>query len=83
MAVLVLALVLIGLKLAALGPFAGLSWWWIGGALGVVFVYWEIIDPMFSISKKRAMRQMERRRVDRAEQARGKLGLPGSRRPPR
>ena len=72
---LLIALVLLGLKLAALGPFATLSWWWIGIPLGAAFVWWEIIDPMFAVSQRRAVREMEQRRTERAEQLRAKLGM--------
>lgn len=73
--ILVIAVLLIGLKLGAIGPFAGLSWWWICGALAAVFIYWEILDPMFAISQKRAMRAMDDKRDERARKAREKLGI--------
>ncbi len=77
---LIVAIVLLGLKFAALGPFASLSWWWIAGALGVVFIYWELIDPWLAISKKRAVREMELRREERVERGRAHLGLGRGRR---
>lgn len=73
--VLIVAIVLLGLKLGGVGPFATLSWWWIAVPLGVVFLWWEIIDPMFAVSKKRAMRQMETRKQERNERSRKFLGM--------
>ncbi|MDE1952813.1 MAG: TIGR04438 family Trp-rich protein [Betaproteobacteria bacterium] len=73
--VLVVAIVLLGLKFAAIGPFATLSWWWIAIPLAVVFVWWEIIDPMFAVSQKRAMREMGERKKERNEKARKALGM--------
>ena len=72
---LVIAVVLLGLKLGGIGPFAGVSWWWIGLLLGGAFVWWEVVDPMFAVSQRRAMRQMDERRVARAERQRARLGL--------
>ena len=73
--ILIVAVVLLGLKLGAIGPFATLSWWWIGVPLGVVFLWWEIFDPMFAVSKKRAMREMDARKKGRNERARKFLGM--------
>jgi small Trp-rich protein len=72
---LLVAIVLLGLKLAELGPFADLSWWWIALLLGLAFVWWEVIDPMFALSQKRAMKQMDQRREARADRARKSLGM--------
>ncbi len=72
---LIVAIVLLGLKFAAVGPFATLSWWWIAGALGVVFVYWELIDPWLAISQRRAVREMDARRAERVERERARLGM--------
>lgn len=76
---LIVAIVLLGLKFAAVGPFATLSWWWIAGALGLVFIYWELIDPWLDISKRRAVREMDARRAERVERERARLGLGGRR----
>ncbi len=73
--VLIVAIVLLGLKLAGIGPFATLSWWWIGVPLAIAFLWWEIVDPMFAISKKRAMREMDARKQERNERSRKFLGM--------
>ncbi len=73
--ILLVAVVLLGLKLEAVGPFATLSWWWIFIPLGVLFLWWEIIDPMFGVSQRRAMRKLEQRQGERAQRARHRLGL--------
>lgn len=73
--ILLVAILLLALKLGAVGPFATVSWWWIGVPLGVVFLWWEIIDPMFGISQRRAMRKLGQRRTERATRARRNLGM--------
>ncbi len=72
---LIVAVVLLGLKLGAIGPFATLSWWWIGVLLGLAFLWWEIIDPWLGLSQKRAVRDMAARRAARVDREREKLGL--------
>ena len=72
---LIVAVVLLGLKLGAIGPFATLSWWWIGVPLGLAFLWWEIIDPWLGLSQKRAVRDMAARRATRVDREREKLGL--------
>lgn len=73
--ILLVAIVLLGLKLGAVGPFATLSWWWIGVPLGLVFVWWEVIDPMFGVSQRRAMGKIETRKAERVTRARRFLGM--------
>ena len=73
--ILLVAILLLGLKLGAVGPFATLSWWWIGIPLGLAFLWWEIIDPMFGVSQRRAMEKVEERKADRNARARRNLGL--------
>ena len=69
------AVVLLGLKLGAIGPFATLSWWWISIPLGLAFLWWEIVDPWLGLSQKRAVREMDERRTARVDREREKLGL--------
>lgn len=75
-----LGVVFIVLKLMGVMPVAAWSWWWVLLPLALAFVWWEIIDPMFGISKKRAMTQMENRQKARREKYRQSLGLSGGRR---
>jgi small Trp-rich protein len=73
--ILLVAIVLLGLKLGAVGPFATLSWWWIAIPLGLAFLWWEIIDPKFGVSQRRAMAKVEERKAERNARARRNLGL--------
>ncbi len=81
--ILIVAILLLGLKLGGIGPFATLSWWWIFVPLGVLFAWWEVIDPMLGVSQRRAMSRIEKRKTERSERARRNLGMrapPGDRR---
>lgn len=71
---------LLGLALALLkyfevGVVAGWSWWVVLGPFALAFVYWELIDPMFGITKKRASREIDERKKDRIDKLR-KANLP-------
>lgn len=53
------------LRYFEVGPFAELSWWWIGGLLGVAFIWFEFIERMFGLDKRKAHEQLEKARKDR------------------
>jgi small Trp-rich protein len=70
---LVLGLLFMALKYLEVGFIAGVTWWWVLAPLGVAFVYWELVDPFFGISKKRAVRQMDERKQARINKQREAL----------
>ena len=59
--------VLVLLKLFEVGPFATLSWWWVMLPLAVAFVFFEVIEPMFSLDKKKEHNENELYRKRRLE----------------
>jgi small Trp-rich protein len=63
------------LKWTDTGPFATWSWWWVALPVVLAVVWWEVLDPLFSISKKRESRKMEQRKVDRHLKMQKDLGL--------
>lgn len=75
MAFLVIGIILLVLKILGVGFAATLSWWWVLLPFALAFVWWEIIDPMFGLSQKRAMRRMDERAQARREKYRESLGL--------
>lgn len=55
------------LRFLEIGPFAELSWWWIGALFVVAFLWFEYIEKMFGLDKRRAHDQSDetrRKRVD-------------------
>jgi small Trp-rich protein len=48
-----------------IGPFANLSWWWIAGLFGVAFVWFEYIEKMLGLDKRKAHDETERARKAR------------------
>lgn len=75
-----LGLALLALKLLGVAPVAAWSWWWILSPFALAFVWWEIVDPMFSISRKRAMAEMAQRQSERRDKYRRSLGIGVTRR---
>ena len=47
-------LVFLLLKVFEVGPFATLSWWWIALPFGLAFFYFEVLERMLSLDKKKA-----------------------------
>lgn len=48
--------------------FAELSWWWIVGLAVFAFVYFEFLEPMLGLDKRKAHNEDERRRKARVKQ---------------
>ncbi len=64
-----LAVILIGLKVAEIGPLADLSWWWVLTPLVVAFVWFEWLEKLFGFDKRRADHlEWEQRRKERVAQ---------------
>jgi len=76
----VLGVIFIVLNWLGVAPVAGWSWWWVLLPFALAFVWWEVIDPMFDISKKRAMNDMAQRQEQRRRKYRESLGLGAGRR---
>ncbi|MBU6437810.1 MAG: TIGR04438 family Trp-rich protein [Betaproteobacteria bacterium] len=55
--------------------FAQTSWWWVLVPVALAVVWWEVIDPLFAVSKKRELRKMDARKHDRHVQLQKNLGI--------
>jgi small Trp-rich protein len=67
---LVVGLILGALKYFEVGFLANIGWPWLLIPFGIAFFYWEVIDPYFGISKKRASRQIDERKAARIQKLR-------------
>jgi small Trp-rich protein len=68
MPMLIIGVILAGLKLAELGPFAKLSWWWVAVPFILSIFWWEVIEPMFGLDKKKDHEMAEyekKKRIDK------------------
>lgn len=53
------------LKYLEIGPVANLSWWWIVGLMGVAFLWFEFIEKIFGLDKRKAHDVDEKNRQER------------------
>lgn len=49
--------------------FAALSWWWIVGLMVAGFIWFEFIEPMLGLDKRKAHNEVEQRRKARVKQS--------------
>ena len=55
------------LRYLEIGPFAGLSWWWISGLFAIAFIWFEFIERMLGLDKRKAHEQLEKARQERVK----------------
>jgi small Trp-rich protein len=65
---LIIAIVLLTvLKYFEVGPLASLSWWWIAGLFVVAFIWFEFVERMLGLDKRKAHEQLEKARQERVK----------------
>jgi small Trp-rich protein len=69
MPIILLIIALSALKYFEVWKFAELSWWWIVAVMGVAFLWFEFIEPMLGLDKRKAHNVDEQRRKDRVKKA--------------
>lgn len=65
-----LILLIVGLSILRyleVGPFAGLSWWWVVGLFGATFVWFEFGERMLGLDKRKEHNALEKARKERVE----------------
>lgn len=65
MPLIILIVLLAVLKYFEVGTLENYSWWWIAGLFGVAFLWFEFLEPMFGLDKRKAHEQLEKARKDR------------------
>lgn len=65
MPLIIAIVVLTLLRVFEIGPFAGMSWWWIVALFGVAFVWFEFLEKMLGFDKRKANEQLEQARQER------------------
>lgn len=69
MPLIIIIVLLVGLRFFEVWRFAELSWWYIGGAMLLAFIWFEFIEKMLGLDKKKEHNVDEQRRKDRVKQA--------------
>ncbi|WP_028101767.1 TIGR04438 family Trp-rich protein [Pseudoduganella violaceinigra] len=65
MPIILLLIALVALKYFEVWKFAEMSWWWIIGVAGVAFLWFEFVEPMLGLDKRKAHNIDEQRRKER------------------
>lgn len=65
MPIIIVIVLLSLLRYFEVGPFANISWWWIVGLFAVAFIWFEFIEHMFGLDKRKADEQLEKARKER------------------
>lgn len=65
MPIILLILALILLKYFDVWKFAEMSWWWVIGLMGVAFIWFEYIEKILGLDKKKAHDEDRKRREAR------------------
>ena len=74
----VIGVLLIGLKLADIGPVVDWSWWIVLAPFALAAVWWAYADAS-GLTKRREMDKLEDRKVERRRKAMDALGIDRSR----
>ncbi|MES2077577.1 TIGR04438 family Trp-rich protein [Rugamonas sp. DEMB1] len=67
MPLILLILALCGLRYFEVWRFAAVSWWWIVGLMVFAFVWFEFLEPMLGLDKRKAHNVDEKRRQQRVK----------------
>lgn len=69
MPLIILIVLLVGLRYFEVWRFAEISWWWIVGLMVVAFIWFEYIEKLLGLDKKKQHNVDEQRRKDRVKQS--------------
>jgi small Trp-rich protein len=69
MPLIIIIVALTALKYFAIGPFTNMSWWWIIGLMFAAFIWFEFIERMLGLDKRKAHAEMDKIREERVKKA--------------
>jgi small Trp-rich protein len=72
MPLILLIVALVVLRFFEVWRFAELSWWWIVALMVVAFIWFEFIEKILGLDKRKAHNLDEKRRKERVKQSFGK-----------
>lgn len=67
MPIIIVIAVLSLLKIFDVAFVAGVSWWWVVGLAAVAFVWFEVVERLLGLDKRKAHNQSERARQARVK----------------
>jgi small Trp-rich protein len=69
MPLILLIAALVGLRFFEVWKFAELSWWWIVALMVFAFVWFEFVEKILGLDKRKERNEDEKRRKERVRQA--------------
>jgi len=69
MPLIIIIVALAVLRYFEISIFANLSWWWVGGLVVLAFIWFEFIERMLGLDKRKAHETLEKAREDRVRQS--------------
>lgn len=69
MPIIIVIVVLSALKYFEVSFVENLSWWWITGLFAVAFIWFEFLERIFGLDKRKAHEQLEKQRKERVKKA--------------
>lgn len=72
MPIIILFVALAVLKYFEVWKFGDMSWWWVIGLMILAFIWFEYVEKIFGLDKKKAHSLDEQRRKDRLKNTFGK-----------
>lgn len=67
MYLIILIVALAALRFFEVSIFADMSWWWIVGLMALAFIWFEFIEKMLGLDKRKAHETLEKAREDRVK----------------
>lgn len=67
MPLIIIIVALTALKYFEVWRFTEVSWWWIIGLFGVMFLWFEFLEPMLGLDKRKAHNEHEENRKKRVK----------------
>ncbi len=57
------------LRYFEIGPFADMSWWWVVLVMAIAFIWFEFVERMLGLDKRKAHETLEKARKERVSKA--------------
>jgi small Trp-rich protein len=78
MPLIIIIVSLIALKYFEIGSFfTNMSWWWIAGLMAIAFIWFEFLERMFGLDKRKAHEELEKIKKERVKKTFDKNNRPG------
>jgi small Trp-rich protein len=67
MPLIIVIAILVVLRYLEIGPTGDLSWWWISGLMVAAFIWFEFVEKMLGLDKRKAHDEADKARKERID----------------